>query len=68
MSGRTWVYSDPHFYHGNICRIDRIDTSKGYLKDNIKVISWRANRLKSDGTLEELEKIVNYMRKELTNV
>ena len=20
MSGRTWVYSDPHFYHKNICR------------------------------------------------
>jgi len=23
MSGRTWVYSDPHFYHGNICRFER---------------------------------------------
>lgn len=22
MSGRTWVYSDPHFYHGNICRFE----------------------------------------------
>lgn len=23
MSGRTWVYSDPHFYHRNICRFER---------------------------------------------
>jgi calcineurin-like phosphoesterase family protein len=22
MSGRTWVYSDPHFYHGNICKFE----------------------------------------------
>ena len=22
MSGRVWVYSDPHFYHGNICRFE----------------------------------------------
>lgn len=22
MSGRTWVYSDPHFYHKNICRFE----------------------------------------------
>lgn len=23
MSERTWVYSDPHFYHGNICKFER---------------------------------------------
>ena len=23
MSGRTWVYSDPHFYHHNICKFER---------------------------------------------
>jgi len=23
MSGRTWVYSDPHFYQGNICKFER---------------------------------------------
>lgn len=22
MSGQTWVYSDPHFYHGNICKFE----------------------------------------------
>jgi hypothetical protein len=34
--------------------IDRIDSTKGYTKDNVQVISWRANRLKNDATLEEL--------------
>jgi calcineurin-like phosphoesterase family protein len=28
MSGRTWVYSDPHFYHGNICKFTKADGSK----------------------------------------
>lgn len=28
MSGRTWVYSDPHFYHGNICKFTKEDGTK----------------------------------------
>ena len=42
--------------------IDRIDSSKGYVKDNIQVISWRANRIKNDSTPEELMKIALYMQ------
>lgn len=38
--------------------LDRIDSGKGYVKNNVWVISWRANKIKSDATLEELEKIV----------
>lgn len=34
--------------------IDRIDSSKGYTKDNIWVISFKANRFKSDATIEEI--------------
>ena len=41
----------------NSVSLDRIDPTKGYTKDNIRVISNRANRLKCDATLEELEKI-----------
>lgn len=41
--------------------VDRIDSSKGYTKDNIEVISWRANNLKKDATLDELRALVRYM-------
>lgn len=37
--------------------LDRMDNSKGYTKDNIRVISLRANELKRDATVEEMEKL-----------
>jgi hypothetical protein len=42
--------------------LDRIDTSKGYIKGNIRIISNRANRIKSDASFEEIEKIYNDLR------
>lgn len=35
--------------------LDRIDNTKGYVKGNVRVISNRANSLKSDATKEELK-------------
>jgi len=40
--------------------VDRIDNMKGYIPGNVVVISWRANRLKSDGTPEELMRVARY--------
>ena len=34
--------------------LDRIDSSRGYVKGNVIIISWRANRLKNNATREEL--------------
>ncbi len=42
--------------------IDRIDSSKGYIPSNIKIISWRANTIKNIGNAEEHEAIVKYIR------
>lgn len=42
--------------------LDRMVGALGYVKGNVCVISWRANRLKSDATAEELEKILAYMK------
>jgi hypothetical protein len=42
--------------------LDRINPNLGYIKDNIKVISWKANRLKTNASVEELEKIIKYMK------
>jgi len=44
--------------------IDRFDCSKGYVSGNVKVISNRANRIKNNGSAEELEKIAQYMKGE----
>ena len=43
--------------------LDRIDNSKGYIKGNVAVISWRANTLKSSGTEEEIKKVLRYMER-----
>lgn len=34
--------------------LDRISPSKGYVPGNVVIVSWRANRAKSNSTLEEL--------------
>jgi hypothetical protein len=45
---------------------DKVIPKLGYIPGNVFVISWRANKLKSDMTLDELQKIMNYI-KEKTN-
>jgi len=40
--------------------IDRIDNTRGYVKDNIIIVSRRANILKKDATIDELRKLSDY--------
>lgn len=44
----------------NSVSYDRKDSTKGYTKDNLVVISWKANRLKNNASEEELRKISNF--------
>ena len=46
--------------------VDQFNASQGYTFDNINVISWKANRIKNDGTLEDLTKIVAWMQQRST--
>lgn len=42
--------------------IDRIDNTKGYTRDNIQIISFKANWIKGHASLEDLEILVNYLK------
>lgn len=42
--------------------VDRLKPSLGYVSGNVWIISNRANRLKNDATVEELERIAAWMR------
>ena len=43
--------------------LDRIKPELGYVKGNIQVLSYRANMLKSNATIEELEKVLEHLKK-----
>lgn len=45
--------------------IDRVDNSKGYISGNVVIISYRANALKKDASLAELEAVVAYVKRTL---
>jgi hypothetical protein len=47
--------------------LDKIIPKKGYVKGNIKIISWRANSLKRDSSIEELKKIIAYIETNTSN-
>jgi hypothetical protein len=43
--------------------VERIDNNKGYTKENVIIISYKANRIKNNATLEELKKVVRFYEK-----
>jgi len=46
-----WAYS-----------LDRINNDRGYVPGNVAVMSYRANRLKNDGTGDEHQQIADWMK------
>lgn len=60
-----FVYGD----HGLTYSIDRIDPNKGYVKGNVIIMCNRANMMKNNATLEEVELLYLWMKslKETTN-
>ena len=52
-------------YLFNAMSLDRVDNTKGYIKGNVRVISRKANLLKSSLTLDVLENIIKYIKNEI---
>ena len=49
----------------NYATLDRIDPTKGYVEGNVQILSFRANTIKGDTTLEELRLIIKNWEKHL---
>lgn len=44
--------------------LDRLDNDRGYTPDNVRVISWKANNIKSNATSAELRAIADWIDRE----
>lgn len=58
-------YKDPHIPADHVPSIDRKDNTKGYTKDNIWIISFKANRMKNTATKPELIHFAKAILKDL---
>ena len=56
VGGDTWEDASPS--------LDKFYPPKGYVKGNVQIISWKANRLKSNGTPEDWIKVANWCQQE----
>jgi hypothetical protein len=43
-------------------QLDKVDPSKGYVQGNVVWLSERANRIKDDATLEDLERLAAWLK------
>ena len=55
--------SQSHESRASSPSLDRVDSSKGYIKGNVSVMSYRANILKGQGTAQQHRLIANWIRK-----
>ncbi len=62
----NYNWSGEHLRDDAKATIDKVIPELGYVPGNVYVISWRANKLKSNMNLTELQQIMNYI-KEKTN-
>lgn len=56
------IHRGENHWTNNSPTLDRIVPAKGYTKGNVMVISFRANRIKCDASVEELETISKNLR------
>lgn len=63
------VFNTPLVFKGgpDAPSVDRIDNTKGYTKDNIIIVSLKANLFKSYATIDELKQLVKFYAKLISN-
>lgn len=60
---KSWGENNIGGYKEDSPSIDKFIPELGYVKGNITIISFKANLLKRDGTLEEIEKLYEWMKR-----
>lgn len=60
--GMALMTADNGIATDNSPSLDRIVPALGYIKGNVIVVSQRANRIKNDANIDELEAIVNFYK------
>ena len=60
--GTKFSFGEGHKWKSkqNSMSVDRIDNNKGYHKDNIVIVSFKANAMKSSATLKELYQVADF--------
>ena len=59
----TYVNCKSNRAPDNYATLDRIDPTKGYVKGNVQILSFRANTIKGDATIDELKLVVQNWEK-----
>ncbi len=54
-------YKDNKRFNDDSPSMDRVDSSKGYTKNNVAILCWRCNKHKQDSTSNELRVIADFM-------
>jgi hypothetical protein len=63
--GMTLVVNESYAKENSIS-LDRIVPELGYVKGNVAVISYKANTIKNNATIEELEKVLSWMKSKMS--
>lgn len=67
LLGLRLDYETCSHYNPNRASLDRIDPQKGYTQDNVWVVCLRANMIKSDASMEELQMICNRLQEKINH-
>lgn len=59
------IFRGTNIVKGNSPSLDRIDTTKGYIKGNVRVISYKANTMKNDASPETLRMFIRNLERYL---